>query len=1783
MAKKKRSWLAKLIWPQAAQRSNPRVRGFRNLTVERLEARALLSGRPAMTLSDLLVQMTPDPQPSGDMPANTSQLVPLVNYAPAMVPPDLPENADIHNFVVGLEQIESDIANNPDARPAYWGENVAGGANEYRVHFDDNGMLLTSLTVTWGDGSGPQTVPPQPWVVHQYPTAGNYTIQVTAAGADGAYSATSTGGIDIADIAGIGGSGSGLQMTLSSVPPTLHVAGPQTVAQVQTFALDNLASFSDPNPGDAGTFSDSIDWGDSSQPFLGSNFNVINSGANGQPYVAALTSSAGDGPLTHVYSNPGTYYLVVTVTDATYGISDTQTIPIAVVQLAPTITTTGLSSGNTCDEGTTVGLSGTVAADPSLTDPITYNWQITDSEGNTVFQGTDPAPNYTFTAADAYTVSLVTSVDNVQSAPVTATITVSNVAPSFVQTSLPTITASIGQTVTIPPLTFTDPNPNDTHTVTVNWDSVYNAIPLDTGATVNEETMNGSTIVPGTITDSYAYASMPTSGGSYTATVTLTDSEGQSTSIPFTVNVVSADVALTGFTTDGTNLDVAYSITGATAGQFDIGIYTSPDGSTPDQELVPYTVNGTNSPLTIGNHTAVISPAFDDIQSNYHLIALTDANSDPSENTVEFAGGIFVATSVAASPPQNILYVFGSNGNDPPVSGTDAVYMHGAADGPNNNTVIFDGGTPFPIGGTITGIHVRGEYASDTFEADTDVTLPLWLYGGNGTNTLVGGAGSNLIVGGSGTNTIHSSNGVNTPQIVDDSDLGVSGLQNIFQDAGTWNSENVGGAFNSEELQHASSGGSDYAAWTFANLDPSAYYDVYVTSAPIAGASTTAQYSVWDGGRQYAGGTQVGPIGQTGIATVNQTIYPADYQTAGEFWHDLGVFQVSSGMLVVQLGSGEALADAAMIVPYTTRPLTNLTMDSFAIGSDGNLSVTYTVGVENSAPFSIGFFGSPDGVRPADLLQSYEIDDPTLLAGGGQSHTVGIPPELSSIGPSQYLIAQLDCDDQVEETTKDDNNSVPLSGVFQNSDNGIYVFGGNAASESVTFSQGSSAGTTTVAVNGVVQQFTNASSIFVATGSGNSTVDASGATLPLTAYAGSGNDNITGGQGNAEIYGGSGADTITGGQGNNWLQAGSGDTTIYGGPNEDWIMGGAGNDTIYCGNGPVTVRGGSGNDHIYGGGGLDNLYGGSGTNWIYGNGAHDILQGGPGNNFIQPYPMPLTNVSSIEVVDSNNTPTFDGTIDNAGNPYTGDYQAKDPAYGGVWSFNDLDSGVRLGEDATTPIAVYANWQPTGTNYTAGDSFVGTHWAYAAEYEVFSDGTLLGSVIVNQSAAPGQDSPEPNDRPWTMLGVWNVSAGQTLTVDLVSGSISGGVNSDPYGALCAGDVMIHAIWPTVSIRPTNVVVNPLAANAGDYVDWVDSWQSMQIPVEVKGPRLELQFQASIEELYTDIQGASLSDWDYVSPEDQSVDFWNAASGGTKLTAVDGAGDLVNDAFPSSGVYSRFVYVSMDAPAATLPSNQDQTEFHAPYPFSIREGDAIVTSASIVQPGAAPPGPIKGEAANSKTGAAVARSDQAAGQLYLRITVKSGPALGMPVGILRGHAITDTDSGQAAVQWKTQGGGSSHDTNAVPPAKQRVGKTVESATWTVVSDDEVHWDFPIPATAVEGDVVLLYTDVLQGTDAEEVDIKNSDGNTVGNGKGDMPAIIGSWTVKKVNGSWVIGTKGITARHSDQTPLSGPDPTKDQIKSAVDAATAIVNRLGYQLKPRLDPTGRFNHDTGYDIVDK
>ena len=136
----------------------------------------------------------------------------------------------------------------------------------------------------------------------------------------------------------------------------------------------------------------------------------------------------------------------------------------------------------------------------------------------------------------------------------------------------------------------------------------------------------------------------------------------------------------------------------------------------------------------------------------------------------------------------------------------------------------------------MAGIHVRGEAGNLIFHADSDVTVPLWLYGGAANAYRDGGGGQDVTNGNLASNT---------PQIVDvsagDADSSYTYDENVPSGARAGRIVPNGLGFNGSEHAHAQAAGSAAdAAWTFDNLDPTAYYDVYVTWSPTAGASTAA-------------------------------------------------------------------------------------------------------------------------------------------------------------------------------------------------------------------------------------------------------------------------------------------------------------------------------------------------------------------------------------------------------------------------------------------------------------------------------------------------------------------------------------------------------------------------------------------------------------------------------------------------------------------------------------------------------------------------------------------------------------------------------------------------------------------------------------------------------------------------------------------------------------------------------------------------------------------------------
>ena len=134
--------------------------------------------------------------------------------------------------------------------------------------------------------------------------------------------------------------------------------------------------------------------------------------------------------------------------------------------------------------------------------------------------------------------------------------------------SIGVLTANAGGTLNLGPIGFQDPDPGETHTATIAWGDG-----TTDDATLTEPTTDNGDPVNGTISGSHTYTAVNTS---YTGTVNVTNSAGVSASRTFTVNVTAATVALDQFVAsiDGAALDVTYTVSGADAGPFDIGLYT---------------------------------------------------------------------------------------------------------------------------------------------------------------------------------------------------------------------------------------------------------------------------------------------------------------------------------------------------------------------------------------------------------------------------------------------------------------------------------------------------------------------------------------------------------------------------------------------------------------------------------------------------------------------------------------------------------------------------------------------------------------------------------------------------------------------------------------------------------------------------------------------------------------------------------------------------------------------------------------------------------------------------------------------------------------------------------------------------------------------------------------------------------------------------------------------------------------------------------------------------------
>jgi uncharacterized delta-60 repeat protein len=107
------------------------------------------------------------------------------------------------------------------------------------------------------------------------------------------------------------------------------------------------------------------------------------------------------------------------------------------------------------------------------------------------------------------------------------------------------------------------------------------------------------------------------------------------------------------------------------------------------------------------------------------------------------------------------------------------------------------------------------------------------------------------------------------------------------------------------------------------------------------------------------------------------------------------------------------------------------------------------------------------------------------------------------------------------------------------------------------------------------------SAIQIAGMGGDDRIDASVATVPVTADGGAGDDSILGGSAGDALAGGTGNDTLFGGGASDTLRGGDGNDYLNGGPGADQLLGDAGNDQIFAVDSVIdTIDGGGGFDRV---------------------------------------------------------------------------------------------------------------------------------------------------------------------------------------------------------------------------------------------------------------------------------------------------------------------------------------------------------------------------------------------------------------------------------------------------------------------------------------------------------------------------------------------------------------------------------------------------------------------------
>jgi hypothetical protein len=377
----------------------------------------------------------------------------------------------------------------------------------------------------------------------------------------------------------------------------------------------------------------------------------------------------------------------------------------------------------TVDEGSLLTFT-TTATGPEPAETITYSLDPGAPAGAAI----DPSTGaFTFAPDDgpaSYTVT-VRATDNglpALSSTRTFTITVNNVAPTPAIAGAPT-TSPEGTAITLT-ATATDPSAADTAAgFTYAWSVTKDGSPFATGSGAD-------------------FAFTPDDDGTYVVTLRATDKDGGvgSTTATVTVFNVAPTASLTGPADGVRGQTLTYA-----------GTFTDP--GTADTHTLTWAVTKDGAPYAAGS-----GPAFSFVPTGAgtYTVTFTVTDDDGGVGTAS----LDVAVSVAAvqpdplNPGRSLLMAGGTTGPDD---------IQITQDGSGRLTVTIGGvavGTfAAPAGAPFSGLVVYAQAGDDDVQVAGSITLPAWLYGGDGNDRLKGGSGNNVLIGGDGDDLLVGGSG----------------------------------------------------------------------------------------------------------------------------------------------------------------------------------------------------------------------------------------------------------------------------------------------------------------------------------------------------------------------------------------------------------------------------------------------------------------------------------------------------------------------------------------------------------------------------------------------------------------------------------------------------------------------------------------------------------------------------------------------------------------------------------------------------------------------------------------------------------------------------------------------------------------------------------------------------------------------------------------------------------------------------------------------------------------